>query len=566
MAPIAASSQSKSKLKAFQFHPDEGPEKEQVTVGGNVDKENESLSTDHRSFFQMNPPPQPSSQISATKEPRDCPQTPIGRLPLSELLASGDDARQNLVFTPRERVLWDNSPIDSDLTNPVPEHKKRKRAYSTSPLSSSQNEASAYLRGSKSAKDHEAARQALTTPKADPADDLWSRYSLNTDKRSPSAPKGLPLSRLIHSSSPQTPAAHLKSRGGSLRRAISCVEWPTSTAKRRKLDYNRSLTEAVRGLMKPVDAAENLKMTRVSLLVEKVHNGLSKPHETSGYCSSERVKSSPTGSSEKPSPRELSSSQQSNHVVDDVVNGLSQTVMADKTSQSKRLVLYEEDILDLNRAAPSSDIDDNDLDVGMLDADHTLWSSGTRNMNAAQQGTKCLNPTNLRLTSQSEANILDLRKGNHNLSEQRAEPEQLARTVTPNNESKELPQAHSDTDTDEFEDDADVSAADLEDVFAQYDTPRPALANAIGEYHKRQDDGKEQTSRHAATHEPKATRGPVATEVESLSSDDTEFGEDLDFEQIAAECAVAAQDQKFEQLSQPVVCMLRLGSITWQAD
>ena len=47
------------------------------------DKENVTMALENATINTMNPPPQPSSQRSAGKDTRDCPQTPVGRLPLA---------------------------------------------------------------------------------------------------------------------------------------------------------------------------------------------------------------------------------------------------------------------------------------------------------------------------------------------------------------------------------------------------------------------------------------------------------------------------------------------------
>ncbi|KAL9126579.1 MAG: hypothetical protein Q9217_004393 [Psora testacea] len=561
MVPIAASSQSKSKLKAFQFHQEKASEYVQDTVAGTVDKENRNPTPDQRSPSQMNPPPQPSSQRSATKELRDCPQTPIGRLPLAELLSNGDDARQNLAITPMERVLWDNSPVSSRLTNSMPAKKKRKRAHSTSPLSSSQNDTFAYFAGSKPTIDPLALQQGLKTPKADPADDLWSRYSLNTDKRSPYRSGIVPFAHIMHSSSPQTPAARLQSRDGGRRRAFSCIEWPTSAAKRRKIKHNSSQTEAVDELVKPLESAGKSKMSRVNFLVEMIHNGLSGPGKPPEQSSSEPPKPSTAASISESLSREASSfpssfpssSQRSNLTVDRHVTGLSQTVMAGETPQSKRLVLPEEGILDLNEAAASSDFGDDDLDLDILDTAHESRSSVNIGINPLPKEVAGSNSSNDGRDSQNDiAKRPVLTCGVHHPWESQANQKHLLRKPTSATVSNALQEAPSEVD--EFnEDDADVFATDLEDVFAEYDTEPLAPVIITSKYNGQKEASKEQTSRHAATHELEAPKEVITAEIEVLSSDNEEFGNDSEFEQIAAECAEVTQEQEQEPPTQSIV-------------
>ena len=556
MAPIAASSQSRSKLKAFQFHEDEEPREDQDSFRNNdIGKENKSPKDDQRSPSQMNPPLLPSSQKSAGKELRDCPQTPIGRLPLSELLANGDDARQNLAYTPKERVLWENSPMIAGLSNSIPAKKKRKRAHSASPSSSSQNEASAHFAGRKTKKDSETSQQALKTPKADPADDLWSRYSLNTNGRSPSAPGALPFSHLIHSSSPQTPASHLQNRDSGLRRAFSCIEWPTSASKRRKMHHHESKTEVATRFPEPAESALKSKMSRVSILVEKIHDGLSKQRRTRDFCSSEpeeMVLTAPRGVSPA---QGIVSSHHSSDAMDDVVTVMSQTAMADKL-HTKHLVLSEEEILDLSEAADSSDFGDDDLDLHLFDTAVTSKSEGISTTD--NQPKKAASPTpkhKERAEIKEPCKTMVPRDLTGTLLQKsmspvykNASPEKSTCSLGPKTSSR------GNSHRDEFdEDSSDVSAADLEDMFAKYDTQETPPQVAKDGHCEPQKASKEYTARASRA---VASQTSAAIEVEVLSSDDEDFGDDSDFEQIAAECAEATQEQRDGAPAQSFVCIV----------
>lgn len=545
MAPIPASSHSRSKLKAFQF----GQEVEKPFAGQNItedqeaNKENTTPESNKTVAPPMNPPPQPLSQRSSTNDPRECPQTPIGRLPLSELLASGDDARHHLNLTPIERVLWDNSPLSSGPTNSLPAHKGRKRAHSSSPASSSQKGTPKHFASDKSSVDLQALQRALKTPKADPADDLWSRYSLNTtDKRTPAGPDGPLYARLLHSSSPQTPAAHLQIKeNGGLRRALSCIEWPTSAAKRRKMHHSSSQREgttifAANDL--PFDSNEKSKMSRVSLLIEKIHDGLAKPVRRQEYSSSEPSKSSPVAPRTESPDRHCASSQQSESEVANVVNVLSQAAMADIQPRPQPLVLSAEEVANLEAAEGSSDFGDDSLDLEMLEAVNSHVDGGL----------KCTSPTPnaAKIPSQPAPDKNNRRSGS---------------SYTPHTSSTTMPQSpglHNEFDDDEV----DVSAADLEDVFAQYDKqPTSHGANDIVHRATPNTIGGVQLlpATNLVSNEEREAKERISSVTIEIMSDE-DFGGDSDFEEIVAECAEGTQRGEANSEPQSCVCTAEQAS------
>lgn len=562
MAPIAASSQSRSKLRAFQYD-----EKNDCTAPKAVVNEKENQDPEQDAMTpKMDPPPQPLSQRSATKDVRDCPQTPIGRLPLTELLASGDDtSRQHLNLTPIERVLWDNSPVSSESAKP--RQRGRKRAHSSSPASSSQNDTSRHFGNSKPQVDLQALQKALKTPKADPADDLWSRYSLNTgtaERRSPTAPAGLAFTQLIHSSSPQTPASHLQSKeGAGLRRALSCIEWPTSAAKRRKLQLSGTYKDSNAELAKiegGPDTIKKSKMSRVSFLVEKIHNGLTKPPATDEYSSSEPARSSPVTRKANESPRRLNlPAQEGQTAIDDVVTVLSQTAVAPKERAPQPLVLSAEEIADLEKADGSSDFGDNDLDLEMLETvDATFEAFLPMKQNAASPK---------RVNSQLGASRANVAVGP---KEHVREPHRPSSTQARSGDTERLSQISFPSEIssspartappkhDEFDEDEDgVSAGDLENVFAQYDTQPQQHVARDQDLHAKQADAMHSDSTTEVPRESIFGPKPMtATHIEVLS-DDEDFGDDSDFEQFAAECADSTQNQ---QVSQPLSSVRTMNS------
>lgn len=564
MAPIAASSQSKSKLKAFRY---EQKDAGSTAMTAEADKENAPDGSD-TADLQMIPPPQLLSQRSATKDLRECPQTPLGRLPLADLLATGEDtSRGHLNLTPIERVLWENSPRGSNPSNSLPTRKGRKRAHSSSPASSSQNETSNHFVNELKATDLQALQRALRTPKADPADDLWTRYSLNTDtieRRSPTAPAGGGFTHLMHSSSPQTPASCLQKDIGGLRRSLSCIEWPTSVAKRRKLFHHTSQRTPA-GI--PIDADdwsgnfERSKMSRVSLLVDKIHDGLVKPAARhSNYSSSEPSRSSPGAerddSPSSPRKNDELPDQASQEAIDAVVTVLSQTAVVPRETGVRPLVLSDEEIASLERA-DSSDFDDDDLDLEMMEDIDTHTQTNRPNSTESRKLPCAVGDSGAGLGAVAIDAAAGLEKENAHNSHGTAEKkdEDYSNLSFPTDISsstvKVLPPKN-----DEFDDDeTDIFAADLEDVCAKYDsqvqhqarkdreTADPAGAHTIIDSYQ----GAKLTRKSA-----------TVAEVEVLS-DDEDFGSDSDFEHIAAECAEATKTPH-EPQPQSSVRTVRFGS------
>ena len=553
MASIAASSQSKAKLRAFQYDESDDHNASRAVVS---EKENKDPELD-ATTLKMEPPPQPLSQRSDTKDVRDCPQTPVGRLPLTQLLASGDDtSRQHLNLTPIERVLWDNSPVSSEPSKS--RRRSGKRARSSSPASSSQNETSRHFGTTKPQTDLQALQKALKTPKADLANDLWSRYSGTTERRSPTAPAGLPFTQLLPSSSPQTPASHLQSRDGSgLRRALSCIEWPTSAAKRRKLQRAGVYKDSNGGIAKiegRMDMNEISKKSRVSFLVEKIHDGLTKPAAADEYSSSEPARSSPVARKSNGSPsRPKLPSQEGQIAIDEVVTVLSQTAVAPKERTLPPLVLSAEEIADIEEADGSSDFGDDDLDLEMfetVDATLEAFSSGDANVVS-------LKPSNSQLGVDRAITASDPKehsRKSHQPGAAQEDPgntERLSQISFPSGISSSPVQAVA-PQQDEFDEDEDeVSAADLENVFAQYDTQPQHMAGEQDHPAKQADATRREPATHASVGSRFGPKSVTNTHIEVLS-DDEDFGDDLDFEQIAAECAEATRNQQVSQLHSSV--------------
>ncbi|MCJ1399808.1 Tripartite DNA replication factor [Xylographa trunciseda] len=285
---ITASSQSRTKLKAFQFAGNGSAASENDIYGGDEEHENKSTGQSKTRKGSQKRPKSSSREATDIKNNLHAafPATPIGRVPLAELISNGEDTFDQLpLLTPVERILWNHSQSSTDLTSNFATPFTRrgtKRARSSSPHNSSpEEEAGVSLCPRNSAPfNTQTLQKSLMSPHADPAKDLWSRYSLHPEsKQTPSKAPALSLSNLLHTSSPQTPVRNVKGLDNSgLRRSLSCgVEWPTSAAKRRKIQKSLSQigdrnSDASRDEI--ANPQRDSKASRVNFLLEKIHDGL----------------------------------------------------------------------------------------------------------------------------------------------------------------------------------------------------------------------------------------------------------------------------------------------------
>jgi DNA replication ATP-dependent helicase Dna2 len=222
------STQTRTKLKAFQFI--EGAPTVEIAREREAEKEN--LPAALGKVTKSMGTPKASKAVkdigNANKTPKlptlaDCPppSTPATtRLPLADLVGNVDDSSRHApqpVPSPEEQLIWRGSQA---VNTPLP-RKNKKRARSSSPAAPSQEESKL-----------DQARRDVTTPQADPAMELWSRYTSNKD--TPSANKSVAFAHLINESSPRSAAAAGTVNG--LRRWTSCgVEFPASNRKRRRI-------------------------------------------------------------------------------------------------------------------------------------------------------------------------------------------------------------------------------------------------------------------------------------------------------------------------------------------
>ena len=290
MWPISASTQSREILGAFRFEQKQDNSNGEFILAASAHPVSEhDQSVDGQSKMQnltssQVTARQPLSQITGKEGSRDCPQTPAGRLPLAELVASCEDThKQNLSLTPVERVLWGNSQTTSSQGSDQEISiiaKSRKRPRRASSEASSPNDSMNEPRN-RITIDLPNLDASVQTPNRDPASELWNRYSREAREKGQlplETPFAQSFSHLLNSSSPPTPATHarLKESAG-LRRSFSCgIEWPVSAAKRQKVSHGilGSGSVAGPGLGK---VGESKAPSRIKELVEKLHKELITP-------------------------------------------------------------------------------------------------------------------------------------------------------------------------------------------------------------------------------------------------------------------------------------------------
>ena len=586
MPPIAASSQSRNKLQAFNFDQENAPPADGKEVNGAKLRES-NIAEASKARGSQTPQHAASSHHSshsvAQKELKECPQTPVGRLPLAELVASGEDLNQVLDLTPIERVTWNNAARNSDQgssqeTPVLP--KGRKRAYSSSPVSSSQkkNKTSDHFAGERSL-DLQHLQKALKTPKGDPASDLWKKYSLkpyNDEKLSPTSAFGQPFSQLLNSSSPQTPASRLLGRDPTrLRRSFSCgTEWPTSVAKRRKLLHAGGDQESSVALATTEGGVQKSQKSksRLSLLVAKISGDLARPPtDESDDLRASSCTSSQPGKSEtslgKPQPpgAQMKEDRDEERNVGSPVSDI--TITARK--QPKRNILASMPSQDHERSPEiddlSDDFGDDDLDLEMFNAIEVeeatpTLAAGLRTTDEGRRdngGSPRTGTADVRTARDTDGTVI--------LQEMPSRADEDRPLFKPG--ETQTATALKEPRFDEFDEDAnDVSVEDLEDVIAIYDEkidlhPQARIGSSRPQDVK--DSQKQSTAYGSSPEDPQMlsiTKGLDTGDLVALSEE--EFGGILEFEDIVAECDKATPGHPSTSQLHASVCIRQFGSST----
>lgn len=267
-----SSNQNKPKAKAFQFvegHPSK------LQSAGSADKEKENVNNkspnrDVSDKVQMDDSV-PTSKMCP-------PSTPATRLPLADLIGNAEESskrRKLNAITPEEHVSWQHSVSPGGPQPLVTPSRKRKRARSSSPPSS-QRESSNFFPANGEA---QLPPQLLRTPQADPAADLWTRYTSNAGGLdTATGAKEALFAHLIKEVSARS-TTDAGSVGG-LRRWASCgVEWPTSASGKKRPRLSK-IVEKQSHMEQPEEGAEGgNKRSKVDQLLQRMKETLAKERE-----------------------------------------------------------------------------------------------------------------------------------------------------------------------------------------------------------------------------------------------------------------------------------------------
>lgn len=496
------STQTRTKLKAFQFI--EGVPSVANAKEREAEKEN-LRSVPGKGSKSMGTPKASKTSIdigAGNKTPKlptvvDCPppSTPATtRLPLADLVGNVDDSSRHApppVASPEEQLIWRGSQA---VNTPLP-RKNKKRARSSSPVGPSQEEFRL-----------DSNRQDITTPQADPAMELWSRYT--NSKGTPTANRSVAFAHLINESSPRSAAAAGSVSG--LRRWASCgVEFPASNRKKRRMHgVFQAEKEIAEDVFADVPSSDGIMLGQptkpnIASMVKRMRECVSKsetrlssqlPSSSSPLPRTTDHQDSSSGSPVQRRPREqdVITSETLQHV---------STSLGDILDEDDEL-LQEDEPVNAEQTGPapleaspesSDDFGDDDFDADLVEA-----------LDVSTQVSQTTHFSNNTNTSRQLA---------------AAQPQPQPAVAAPSKTGSD----------DEFGmDDEDEFAADLEQVASFYDTMS--------------------TESLTADPAPAANRGPSAATkdtasatVISLVDDDDEFDEDIDSDEFAAAEVAATQ-------------------------
>ncbi|KAG5925955.1 hypothetical protein E4U42_003784 [Claviceps africana] len=262
--------------------------------------------------FQYNKPDDDENHVSEAKQAEHTPRkagnptgstaahdtnivTPITRLNWRDLIEpNGAPAEEEKDTSPGDILMWNNKqelPYAAALSPMLP-RKGRKRARSSSPLSSPAPETPAAP-----AVNIQKLTKALKSPHADPTLELWDRYSMVglENATTPTRSVNPALAQLMVSSSPkpQKDTSLRRGQDADLRRSISCrLNWP----KRRKLERSKSGSQSS-SQQRELEAAS--KSSLVTALLDTLTSSIHESNPT-------RAKEYLLQSSPSPTKRKLS--------------------------------------------------------------------------------------------------------------------------------------------------------------------------------------------------------------------------------------------------------------------
>lgn len=447
-SPIRASTQSKSKLKAFQF------------VEGRPGSQTRDLEKENRACDLSKKSPSPAkddkelepARTPAMAQSKMLPSTPAMRLPLADLIGNAEEAMRRPTpkeEPPEEHIGWIPNSSHPDMSP----QRRRKRAHSSSPVTMSQKEACERLALIDPLDMHNL-NQSLKTPHADPAADLWTRYA--TGRNADETPLDVALPSFAHLINDSSPRSAPRTPGGSvggLRRWQSCgIEWPASKAKRRRTngvfrDRQKNMSGSGDDDSPSSGEPRPKQLSRVGMLVEQVQESLAKP-------TLDPRRDAPSSSSPLPDKGEF----------ENLHMGARHGSQNEKNSQ------LSNPRNSAQRSREASEFEDDDMDLDMMDD---------------------MKPVESNLTS-----------ARTHVNHRSPSPTKVDRPQQGNNQPTTAMLDTIDEDSDEFGDDIDITADDIENSVPIYNT-QPASSKPA-----RRDDSAKSVSHHEITAMSKAPARP----------------------------------------------------------
>ncbi|EGO54066.1 hypothetical protein NEUTE1DRAFT_131702 [Neurospora tetrasperma FGSC 2508] len=340
LAPVSES--SKNKLQAFRSDDTSSkppPKSVKPVKAASNELQKENINTT-KSIPRKRPLP------DSNDEPSSDAKTPADRhswkdlFGVPEVITEEEDGEKS----PGDRVDWRSGvPLQLPASPMIPKNGRR-RAKSSSPASSP---------AAKLTTPHVALKRfagASKTPHADPASDLWSRYSSNGNETSPSNHKNPLFAQLMASSSPRP-----QSSDRSLRKSVSCGSaWP----KRR-----RTLCPDEQDRIVSQDTPRKKKSSLLSELLQSVDGEID---------SSKKPNSAPAQQKKSPSPKKKSPSKRKT---------TPQTVPDQNSSPSRKKAERQSTETDASKQPEkaSSDYGDDDFDFDestLLELDASILGQG----------------------------------------------------------------------------------------------------------------------------------------------------------------------------------------------
>ncbi|EGY17951.1 DNA replication ATP-dependent helicase dna2 [Verticillium dahliae VdLs.17] len=193
--------------------------------------------------------------------------TPAGRVSLKDLMAREPKPSIEIEhLSPNERIMWNNKedPAYSSMISPMISRRHRKRARSSSPISSPCTDMAPTP---VPAVDVKKLGAALRSPHADPTLELWDRFSLGNrgGLATPLGATNTSLAQFMVSSSPRPPKGAVPSTEAGFRRTLSNgLNWP----KRRRFDRPETLGMSARNSQSFGDVSKSSLVTALLDTVE----------------------------------------------------------------------------------------------------------------------------------------------------------------------------------------------------------------------------------------------------------------------------------------------------------